>query len=156
MFCGAKPSGQGFRGLCCGPNPITPLLWELREAVCPHLTTWPLPHSCFLAVGFNHPHRQPLSLTDPFLKSVISPNKSISLSLILFTWGKSWWANLKTMGEGPEINERWKFILESYREILGCNFTLSLFLLPPSPSFISLVFSSLSSFPPLHTLSSKR
>lgn len=52
---------------------------------------------------------------------------------------------MKSTGEGLEIKERWKFILQFYREILGHTFTLFLFLLPLSLSFLSLVFSFLPS-----------
>lgn len=149
MFCGGKPSGQGFRGLCCGPNPITPLLWELREAVCPHLTTWPLPHSCFLAVGFNHPHRQSLSLTDPFLKSVISPNKSISLSHLIHL-GEKLVSQSGKHGRGSR-NE-WK--VEIYFRIVSGNTWLQFYFIPfPSSTvsffhFFGLLFSFLLSSSP--------
>lgn len=64
------------------------------------------------------------------------------------------------MGEGPEINERWKFMLELYQEILGCTFTLFLFLLPLSPffHFFGLLFSfllSLSLYSPFKKIAEK-
>lgn len=130
-----KPSGQGFGGLCCGPNLSLPCC-ESSEAVCPHLTTWPLPPSCFLAVGFNHPHPgSPLSLTDPF-KVSSAQNKSISLSHLI---------HLGKVGE--PIWKAWRgsrneWKVEIYFRIVSGNtwlqFCCPLFLLPPSPSFISL------------------